>query len=325
MPDTLITGGTGFVGGALLRRLIADGRSVRALVRSPEGADAVAALGAEPVFGDVTDAESVARAVAGCRSVFHVAGVNEMCPVDVQLMHRVNVEGTQIVTRAAAARGVERLVYTSSAAALGEAPGETASESTRFRADLSQYGESKRRGEEIAFAEASGSGLQVVAVNPASVQGPGRTEGTARILLGFLQGSLRAAVEATISLVYVDDCTEAHLLAESKGIPGERYLVSGLTLSVAEALEMLSRVTGIERRVRWLPIWMLSVMAPLVAAGFRGVGKQPPLCGEMVRIMRHGAAYDGSRISRELGLTYTPPELWLAATVEWYREQGLFE
>jgi len=325
VSETLITGGTGFVGGALLRRLTEEGRSVRALVRDRAGAEAVSALGAEAVHGDLIDPVSVRRAADGCRSVFHVAGVNEMCSPDVRRMHRVNVEGSQLVVRASAAAGVERLVFTSSAAVIGEAAGEPASEATPFRADLSHYGESKRRAEEIVFAESSESDLEVVAVNPASVQGPGRTGGTGKILLSFLQGKLRHAVDTTLSLVFVDDCTEAHLLAEHHGMPGERYLVSGATLTMREALEVLAGVTGVERPVRFLPTWMLTAAAPLVAGVFRLAGKHPPLCGEIARIARHGAAYDGSRITRDLGLAYTPLEEWLATTVEWYRAQGLVE
>jgi dihydroflavonol-4-reductase len=323
VPDTLVTGGSGFLGGALLRRLIDDGRSVRALVRSERAAETVRRIGADPVHGDVNDPESVRRAVDGCRTVFHVAGVNEMCLRDVRTMHRINVEGSQIVVRAAAAAGVQRLVYTSSATAVGEPPGVTATEDTRFSGiDLSAYAESKRRGEEIVFAEAAAAGLPVVAVNPASVQGPGRTGGTARILLAYLRGRLRFAVDTIISLVFIDDCTEAHLRAEALGIPGERYLVSGVTLTVEEALDTLRAVTGVDHEVRFLPLWTVSLLAPIVAAGSRLIGRPPPLCGEMVRVMRHGASYDGSRI-RELGLVYTPLEEWLARTVEWYRAEGL--
>jgi dihydroflavonol-4-reductase len=238
-------------------------------------------------------------------------------------MHRVNVEGSQIVVRAAARAGVDRLVYTSSAAAIGEQRGETATETSTFRADLSHYGESKRRAEEIVFAEARAAGLPVVSVNPASVQGPGRTTGTARILIGFLTGRLRYAVDTTLSLVYVGDCTEAHLLAEAEGEPGRRYLVSGATLTVHEALDLLRGVSGVDHEVRFVPLWILSLAAPVIAGLFRMAGRQPPVCGEMVGVMRHGADYDGSRITEELGLAYTPPEIWLTETLDWYRAEGL--
>ena len=162
-----------------------------------------------------------------------------------------------------------------------------------------------------------------MSVNPSSVQGPGRTSGTARILIGSLRGRLGVAVDTVVSLVFVDDCTDAHLLAAERGSPGERYLVSGATLSVREALEVLGRVAGQRRRVVFLPRAAVSAAAPLVGAGFRLLRKHPPLCREAARVVRHGARYDGSRISRDLGLVYTPVEEWLERTVAWYREQGL--
>ena len=131
------------------------------------------------------------------------------------------------------------------------------------------------------------------------------------------------AVDTAVSLVFVDDCTEAHLLAAEHGTPGERYLVSGTTLSVREALDALGRVTGRRRRVVFLPRTVVSAAAPLVGAGSRLLRKHPPLCREAARVIRHGARYDGSRISRDLGLAYTPIEEWLGRTVAWYREQGL--
>jgi len=324
VAEVLVTGGTGFVGGAILRRLLAEGRSVRALVRSGEAAAAVAALGAEPAFGDVLNPGSLRDAVAGCEVVFHAAGVNEVCGPDRARMERVNVDGSVAVVWAAAEAGARRVVYTSSAAAVGEAAGVTATEDTPFSGrDLTGYAASKRRAEAAVLAEAGRRGIEVVSVNPSSVQGPGRTSGTARILIGHLRGRLRVAVDTVVSLVFVDDCTAAHLLAADRGAPGERYLVSGATLSVAEALEALGRVTGRRRRVVFLPRAVVSAAAPVVGTGFRLLRKHPPLCREAARVVRHGARYDGSRITRDLGLTYTPLEEWLGRTVAWYRDRGL--
>jgi dihydroflavonol-4-reductase len=165
--------------------------------------------------------------------------------------------------------------------------------------------------------------VEVVCVNPASVQGPGRTGGTARLLIGYLSGRLRWTVDATFSLVFVGDCTRAHLLAERRGVPGERYLVSGATLRVREAVALLGRVAGMERRVRFLPAWTALTGATMAGLPYRLAGRQAPVCREMARVLRHGAAYDGSRATRDLGLEYIPLEEWLRATVQWYRAEGL--
>jgi len=308
----------------LLRRLVADGREVRALARTPEGQRLVRSLGAEAVAGDLFDADVLVRGMAGSRAVFHVAGVNAMCLPDPAAMLRANVDGAAGVVRAAAAAGVPRVVHTSSAVTMGEPAGVVATEATPHRGSyLSAYERSKHLGEQAVLEEGRRCGVEVVCVNPSSVQGPGRTGGTARLLIGYLSGRLRWTVDATFSLVFVDDCTRAHLLAAERGVPGERYLVSGATLTVREAVALLGRVAGVGRRVRFLPAWTASAAAALVGGAYRAAGRQAPVCREMARVLRHGAAYDGSRATRELGLAYTPLEEWLRTTAAWYRAEGL--
>ena len=324
MPDVFLTGGTGFVGGALLRRLAAEGRAVRALARTPAGLDLVRSLGAEAVAGDLSDGEALRRGMAGCRVVFHAAGVNAMCLPDPAPMYRANVDGAAGVVRAAAAAGVPRVVHTSSAVTMGEATGVVATEATPHRGSyLSHYERSKHLGEQAVLAEGKRTGVEVACVNPASVQGPGRSGGTARLLIGYLSGRLHWTVDSTFSLIFVDDCTRAHLLAERRGAPGERYLVSGATLTVRAAVALLGRVAGVERTVRFLPGWTASSGAAVVGGAWHLAGRQAPVCREMARVLRHGAAYDGSRATRDLGLAYTTLEDWLRLTVDWYREQGL--
>lgn len=309
------------MGGALLRRLVAEGRTVRALARSEQSAAVVAALGAEPVRGDLLQPGEWEQRLNGCGTVFHVAGEVAMCDRD---RLEVNLAGTRTIVAAAARAGVDRIVFTSSAATIGEAKGEVGSEATppprRF---LSGYARSKHLAERAAFEDAGRLGLDLVAVNPSSVQGPGRTHGSARIFIGFLQGRLRWAVRTRMPLVFVDDAVEAHVLAEQRGVPGERYLVNGWSPTVDEAVALLGAVAGVERRVRHLPGWAFSAMAAFVEAGFGVVRKEPPLCRAMAREVGHGHRFDSSKAERELGLRFTPPEVWLARTVAWYREQGV--
>lgn len=324
MPDAFLTGGSGFIGGAVLEGLVAEGRAVRALARSDESARQLAGAGAEVVRGDLFDERALRAGMDGCGTVFHVAGLNALCLADPAELERVNVGGTRTAVRAAAATGVGRFVYTSSAATIGEPKGVVGTESTDHRGThLTAYERSKHLAEIAAFEEADRLGVDLVAVNPSSVQGPGRTGGTARILIAYLKGRLRFAVDTRLSLVSIGDTVRAHLLAEQQGEPGERYLVSGWTAAVPDAVALLADITGVERRVRYLPPALLAVVAAIVGGAFRLVGRDAPLCPEMVRALRHGHTYDGSRIEREWGFEYTPPEQWLAKTVEWYREEGL--
>ena len=173
---TLITGATGVVGGAVLRHVAEQEDDLRALVRSEEGAAAVSEWGATPVRGDITDPSILPEAMDGVDLVYHVAGLNLMCPRRPERLVEVNVDGAVNVVRAARRAGVRRLVFTSSAAVLGEARGQIGNEDSVHRgAYLSHYDRSKHLGEQAVAAEAGD--MEVVMVNPSSVQGPGRRTG----------------------------------------------------------------------------------------------------------------------------------------------------
>jgi dihydroflavonol-4-reductase len=323
MTRVFLTGGSGLIGGALLARLHERGDTVTALARSDEAAAKLRGA-ANVVRGDALDEDALAAGMEGCELVYHVAGINTLCPDDPAPLFHVNVRGAETAVRAAARAGVPRVVLTSSAAAIGEAHGTVGSESSPHRGSyMSAYERSKREGELAAFAAAARAGLELVAVNPSSVQGPGRSGGTGRIMIAYLNGRLRAFVHTTISLVDIRDCVEGHLLAAERGRAGERYLLSGATLSSGEALEIVSGMTGVKERVRFLPAPVASGIAALAEGGFRLARRTPPVCREMVRTMLHGHEYDGSRATRELGLEYTPVRETFRRTVEWAVAEGL--
>jgi dihydroflavonol-4-reductase len=320
----LVTGGSGFVGRGVVERLLAEGRRVRALARSDAAAAALADAGAESVLGDVLDPPSLRDAVEGCAGVFHVAGVNAMCLRDPRPMMRTNVEGPSNVLRAAAAAGVPRVVLTSSAAAIGEPPGTIGREDSPHRGwFLSRYERSKHQGERAGVALAAELGIEVVVVNPSSVQGPGRTGGSARLLLELVNGRLPALVDTTISIVDVRDCALGHALAETRGRPGERYLLNGASMTTREAVEIVRRLWGRPRRVRWVRP-AVARAGGAAAEGFgRLLRRDVPVCREAVRTLLHGHRYDGSRAGRDLGLRYTPIEETLERALTWYAERGL--
>ncbi len=322
--SVLVTGGTGFLGRALVERLLSAGARVKGLARSDDSTRALGGLGAEPVRGDVLDLEALVATMRGCDVVYHLAGANAFCLRDPSPMFEVNVRGSQNVVRAAARAGVQRVVYTSSAATLGEASGTIGSEESPHRGwFLSNYERSKFEAERAVFATARETGLDVVSVNPASVQGPGRATGSARLLLDYVNGRLKAVVDSQLSLVDIADCTEGHLLAGSRGTPGERYVLSGATLTVREGLALVARIAGIEQPLRTLP----PSLAMAVATAAEAVGwirrDTPRICRELARTLIHGHVYDGSKAARTLGLRYTPIEDTLRRTIDWWVEQRL--
>jgi len=317
-----VTGGTGVVGRSVVRHLVEEGHEVRALARSADSAELMTSLGAEPVPGDVLDRESLFPLVTESDWVFHVAGVNELCPKDPALMDRVNIEGTGNVLTACREAAVGRLIHTSSAVSIGERHGAVATEESPHRGSyLSRYEKSKHQSERLLFSQAGG--LDVVAVNPSSVQGPGRATGTGKLFLDMLNGRLPFLVETTISIVDIDDCARGHLLAARHGAGGRRYILSGASLGMADALAMLSQVTGRRIQARFIPGWLAAAGAGMVQLGSRLVGRDPRVCQEMIRVMRAGHVYDGSRATRELGLEYTPIDDTVRRTIDWFRSQGL--
>jgi dihydroflavonol-4-reductase len=319
-----VTGGTGFLGAAIVERLLSDGREVKALARSDDSARALHELGADPVRGDVLDLEALTAAIRGCEVVYHAAGVNALCFRHTSSLFEVNVRGSRNVVRAAAAAGVRRVVYTSSAASLGEARGTVGSETSAHRGwFLSSYERSKFEAEQTVLDAARETGIEVISVNPASVQGPGRATGSTRLLLDYLNGRLKAIVDSTISLVDIADCTEGHLLAEARGEPGEKYVLSGATLTVREGVLLLGRLTGINEPVRALPPAVAIAAAVAAETMARLRRKTPRVCRDLVRTALHGHIYDGSKAERELGLSYTPVEETIRRTLDWFQDEGL--
>ncbi len=319
-----VTGGSGVVGSAVVVHLLASGHDVWALARSAESAAKLDALGVSVIHGDLADEDAVGRLVKGSRRVFHVAGVNELCSRDPARMWRVNVEATVALLAASDRAGVERFIHTSSAVTIGEESDEIGTETSAHRGYfLSEYERSKTVAERLVLDTTRDT--EVVSVNPSSVQGPGRSTGTGRLLLAAARGRLPFLVDTTFSLVDIDDCARGHLLAADEGVPGERYILSGAVLTVRDALGILNRRLGRSRRTWFIRSGMVTVLAPWVDRLSRLGAKQPPLCAESARVLVHGHRYDGSKATTELGLEYTAAEKTLLRTLDWFQIEGMLD
>ena len=276
MARIFVTGASGFIGGALTTRLLERGDQVVGLARSDEAAQKVAARGAEIARGDLLDEDSIAAGMAGCEMAYHVAGMNSHCPSDPDMLLRVNVGGAESAVRAAARAGIGRMVYTSSAAALGEPPGTVGVEDCAHRGSyLSAYDRSKHEGEQAVFAAAAETGVEVVAVNPSSVQGPPRKSGNGGIIIAYLNGKLPVFVETQVSVVDIRDCVEGHLLAAERGESGRRYVLNGETLHSRKALEIVSALSGVRNRVRMISPPVARAAVALAEAAYHLRGKAP--------------------------------------------------
>jgi len=319
-----VTGVSGFIGGALAARLLEGGDEVVGLARSDEAAAVVASRGAEVARGDLLDEDSLAAGMEGCALAYHVAGVNSHCPSDPAMLLRVNVQGAEAAVRAAARAGVPRMVLTSSAASVGEPAGTVGDEDTTHRGSyLSVYDRSKHLGEQAAFRAAEELGVELVAVNPSSVQGPGRSSGNGKIFIAYLNGRLRVFVDTYLSLVDIADTVEGHLLAAERGRSGQRYVLNGATIPTEEALRIVSELSGISDPVRMVPPALARTAAALAEGSARVRGKTSSLCRARIRTILHGHRYDGSLATRELGLSYTPVAETFRRTIEWAVAEGL--
>ncbi|MEX0651008.1 MAG: NAD-dependent epimerase/dehydratase family protein, partial [Actinomycetota bacterium] len=240
-------------------------------------------------------------------------------------MMRTNVDGTAAIVRAASAARVAKLVYTSSATTIGELAGEIGREDTQHRGSfMSNYERSKYLGERRALTLGEELALPVVCVNPSSVQGPGRVGGSARLLIDIVNGRLPVLVNTWLSVVDIDDCTAAHVLAEHEGVPGCRYLVSGASFEVRTAVTLLRQVSGHPRHA-WLAPRALATLGGALAGIATRVTRRENgrVCPETVRTLLHGHRFDASLAERDLGLAYTPIEATIRRTLAWYAERGL--
>jgi dihydroflavonol-4-reductase len=324
MARVFITGATGVVGSDLLTKLLERGDEVVALARSDAAEQALVARGVRVQRGDITDEQAMAAGMHDCDLAFHVGGINKFCVADPAPMLHANVDGAVTAVKAARRADLPRLVMTSSAATLGEAPGVIADEWTPHRGSyLSNYERSKTLGERAAMSTARELGQDVVYVNPSSVQGPGRAGGTGKFFLAFVDGRLKVFVDTYVSLVDIQDCSAGHLLAAQHGVAGERYLLSGIGMTITQALTLAADVAGVERSPRLAPRPLAIIGGTAAEYAFRARGKHPPVCREMVRTLLHGHRYDGSRAERELGLVYTPARETLQRTIDWARSEGL--
>ncbi len=324
--DTLVTGGTGFVGANLVRELLADGRTVRVLARPGGDRRALEGCPVEIAEGDLLDPGAVRQAVRGVREVYHVAADYRLWARDPSELFRANVDGTRHVLEAAAVAGAGKVVYTSTVGALGiPKDGGPGDERTPVSlADMvGPYKASKFLAEEVA-REYAARGLPLVIVNPSAPVGPWdvKPTPTGQMIVDFLKGKMVASLDTGLNLVHVRDVARGHILAAERGRFGERYVLGHQNVSLLEIFRLLSRLTGVPAprfRVPYALAW-------LAAAGMEGVsrlsGKKPHVSLTAVRMARKRMYFSAERAVRELGLPQTPVDRALGDAVEWFVARG---
>jgi dihydroflavonol-4-reductase len=305
-----VTGGTGFIGSRVVKRLRDRGDEVVVLARRP---DRAAGLDAELVEGDLGDADAIRRGVEGCQAVFHIAADYRvgMDKSKRESMRDSNVRGTERVLDAAMEAGVDRIVYVSTINIFGNTNGRTVDESyRRDEADgfVSTYDETKYRAHRIA-EERAAQGAPIVIVQPGAVYGPGDHALVGQMIEQASTGKMpaKAFPELGLNMVYVDDVAEGILLAHDKGKPGEAYVLGGEITTQGELIDKAAAIGGQKPPRMKVPPVMLKAMIPVG----RWVGPAmglPPNFREMISAA-HNVTYwaRDDKAREELG--YSPRDL----------------
>ncbi|MFO7181149.1 MAG: NAD-dependent epimerase/dehydratase family protein [Pseudomonadota bacterium] len=325
---TLVTGASGFIGSTLVRRLVERGERVKAFVRP--GSNLSPLMGISPermqlAYGDVTVRDTVYRALAGCDRLYHVAAVFKFTSRRPNEIIEPAVEGTRSVLEAARERDIERIVVTSSVAALGVATGdEPMDENHEFRlSDPEVYMRAKR--EQLGVVEEYAGRLPIVTVMPGSVFGPGDRRPTAngRALVEYLKlgpGRRLPVTDGGINVVDVDDVVEGHRLAMERGRLGERYILGGENLTLRQIVALLHELTGLAEP-GGTPSPLLLRLAAWAVERFSD--DEPLITPRMVRDYAYNRIWvTSAKAERELGYTHRPARETFSRAIRWYLAHG---
>jgi dihydroflavonol-4-reductase len=322
-----LTGATGFLGSHVARVLADQGAELRLLVRPTSNLRNLDGLKAETATGDLRDAASLERAMAGCDTVFHVAADYRLWVRDPEEMYRSNVNGTRSILDAARKNGVRRVVYTSSVATIGfTSDGHPANEDSpvALRDMIGHYKRSKFMAEQLAL-EAGRGGMHVVTVNPTTPVGEQdvKPTPTGRIVLDFLKRKFPAYVETGLNLVDVRECAHGHIAALEKGQTGERYILGGEDLTLKQILDMLGKITGLPSPKVKLP-YIFAFAAGVVDEAITGrmLHREPRATVDTVRMGKKKMFASSGKAELELGWKIVPVEGALRRAVDWFRGNG---
>jgi dihydroflavonol-4-reductase len=321
-----VTGATGFVGSAVVRTLLGAGLGVRALARRHTARANLDGLQVELVEGDMRDSDAVLRAAKGARYVFHVAADYRLWAPDPAEILQTNVDGARVVMEAAQATGAERIVYTSSVATLKpRGDGEPADETKPLSESegIGAYKRSKIAAERLVEQMIS-RGLPAIIVNPSTPIGARdrRPTPTGRMIVEAASGRMPAFVDTGLNLVHVDDVAEGHLAALRLGRIGERYILGGENMTLAELLGRIARFMGRKPPRLRLPRWPIYPIAFAAEAMARVTKREPLITLDGLRMSKHRMFYTSAKAERELGYHPRAGDEGIRDAIDWFRNAG---
>ena len=321
----LVTGASGFVGSAVARALAERGDDVSVLMRESSPRTNIADIDCRVVIGDMRDLASMTKAMNGARYVFHVAADYRLWARDPGEIVRNNLDGVRAVMEAVRVTGAERIVYTSSVAALKPVAGVAVDETSRHSEAtvIGAYKKSKLVAERFVERMAS-EGLPVVIVSPSTPIGPRdvKPTPTGRIVVQAANGGMPAFVDTGLNLVHVDDVAAGHLLALEKGRIGENYILGGEDVRLRDMLAIIAPLVG--RKPPWMqlprgPLYPLAYGAEAMA---RVTGKEPFLTANALRMSKHHMFFSSAKAKAELGFSARPYVRGIEDALNWFRAAG---
>ena len=323
---TLVTGASGFIGSAVVRRLLRDGKDVRVLTRAWSRRDNIDGLPVETMTGDLLYPASLARAVRGCADLFHCAADYRIWVPDPERMYQVNVGGTHSLMLAALEAGVRRVVHTSSVATLATASNRLGDETRSASPQdlIGPYKRSKFEAEAEVQRMVREYGLPAVIVNPSTPMGPYdiKPTPTGQIVIEAAKG-MPAFVDTGLNVVHVDDVAEGHLLALKKGRVGERYILGGDNMTLSEILAEIAALYGRRPpRIR-LPHAAVMPLAIGAEAWARISGREPFVTFDGLRMSRKLMFYSSDKARSELGYAPRPAREAIHSAIADFRRRGL--
>jgi len=321
-----ITGASGFIGSAVARKLLSAGLRVRALLRQYSPRTNLDGLQIEIVEGDMRDKDTVFRAVKDARYVFHVAADYRLWAPDPEEIKRTNLEGTRVVMEAAREAGAERVVYTSSVATLKlREDGLPTDETTPLSENqgIGAYKRSKIAAERLV-ERMIGDGLPAVIVNPSTPIGPRdlRPTPTGRMIVEAASGRMPAFVDTGLNLVHVDDVAAGHLAALMHGRVGERYILGGENMTLAELLGRIAHLMGRPPPRFRLPRVLIYPLAYGAEAMARVTKREPFVTLDGLRMAKHRMYFTSAKAERVLGYQARPAEEGFRDAIDWFRQRG---
>jgi dihydroflavonol-4-reductase len=319
-----VTGASGHLGGVVVRQLLEAGATVRALVHDDRRA--IDGLAIEPHEGDLREPGVVAKLVAGCDRVFHLAAVISLERRDEALMQSVNVEGVRTVMDACRDAGVKRVVHVSSIHAFSALPKHEPVDETRGPAESSAppYDRSKAAGE-VIVREAVAAGLDVVTVNPTAIVGPYdfRPSRLGEVMLDLYHRRMAGLVAGGFDWVDVRDVAASVIAAGERGARGGRYLLPGEWRTVVELAELVEAQTGIKRPRFVSPMWLARGAAPFAVGWARLVKRRPLFTPNSLVALRNHKQISSARARAELGHTTRPLADTVRDAFAWFGEHGM--